>query len=1137
MSNDNTRIYKMEFFKDFVGTISQFQQLLRNLDRGQAGEQYGDAQQQRKLYEAISKGFTLIHPNPSVNSIDEGDLGTYIYVNGIYYKTLTGGANSVEANNFWTQWLTNNTIIDTQQIKFYKNGYATEEDSKQASSNIPGSVIFDQTHQAIFVDGLKYGGTQIPLSNTVWVNLDLTENDTTNHIFKSWVDAKDWIIANTDYSESNLWQIMLPSGNVGDVTVIEGIRLGVTDGTVIERLGSNITFDGDYNTVGKAYLAGAIINNLDLGGNGKCCALYNCVVKNVIKATSTVVYVANDCQFLAGDFENYEGFQSKCRYSPILGDIDNLSSNGLFNDFDLVDGFAFELNCIYIRARFSKIYATSISGELDIENCFCSDLSLSAEAKITNSSMGRIIGRGTANITVENSRLQDVILEDTATLTHENSIIGTTTVATGATLTRISEPYDNTISGLNALNVQDAIDELTTLGGGLISILYNDLISAINDSKLKPGSQYLITDFAQSYNIFDSSTGTIIEEQTGVLEPIIVTAASTNSIYKDAISTLYPKDIIHYSIDLLDNRDIGFGNGVDTVNANFKGMIYYRKDTVQNVETHYDFRNVKFRRWAVDATEWTDIGFTANDVIKSAIDGKIYKCILTHTATGIDPSSDAVNWILWLDIVQDAFVSWTSDKTLFNIGDITTDNLIINNVTAGVDYNDFYTFGDYYKWVKDVEIGGINLELMIGEFGFASILISQKVFKTTDNPYTCFSMTFGDNNLPMTFGDINYSMTFGDINYSMTFGNGNYSMTFGNGNYSMTFGNGNYSMTFGYKNRSMTFGNGNYSMTFGYKNRSMTFGDINYSMTFGDYNNSMTFGDYNNSMTFGDYNNSMTFGDNNSMTFGNGNYSMTFGNGNGSMTFGNGNYSMTFGNGNGSMTFGNGNYSMTFGDYNNSMTFGDNNSMTFGNGNYSMTFGYKNRSMTFGNNNNSMTFGNNNNSMTFGNGNYSMTFGDNNSMTFRDYNNSMTFGDYNNSMTFGNSNYSMTFGDNNRFMTFGDNNSMTFGNSNGSMTFGNGNYSMTFGDNNRFMTFGDYNNSMTFGNNTNPKNRMITFGDNTTMCVFEHRCFTGLVADLDLSAATHIKGTYNTTIYQDAVDGVKLSYMSGGMMQIVDITD
>ena len=54
---------------------------------------------------------------------------------------------------------------------------------------------------------------------------------------------------------------------------------------------------------------------------------------------------------------------------------------------------------------------------------------------------------------------------------------------------------------------------------------------------------------------------------------------------------------------------------------------------------------------------------------------------------------------------------------------------------------------------------------------------------------------------------------------------------------------------------------------------------------------------------------------------------------------------------------------------------------------------------------------------------------------------------------------------------------------------------------------------------------------------FEAKCFTGLAADLDLTAAIHTRGAYNTIIYQDAVDGTKLSYMSGGVLTIADITD
>lgn len=407
--------------------------------------------------------------------------------------------------------------------------YSTIE--RDSLTNIPyGYIIYNTDNNILemfdysdaWITWLS-GDQQIPLSNTYWVNLNLTENDIKNRIFKTWLDAKDWILANTTVSEANLQQIMLPAGNVGNIALYEGIRLSVTDGTVIERLGSNITFNGDINTALKAYLAGAIINNLDLGGDGKCCALYNCVVKNVIPATSTVMYLANDTTFLGGDFENYMGFQSKCRYNPTLGDIDNLSIKGSFNELALVDDM-FELNCVNINTYFSIIDVTSISESINATNCTIEELFLSssADAEINSTSIDMLTceslgesgygicvrncyietaiaqnggqlnlwnceidevetkdggatnirnstcsikGSGNADIRVYTSTLEQITLEDTANMTYENSCIFhyTPIVASGATLIRISEPFNNTISGLNATNVKDAIDELKAL--------------------------------------------------------------------------------------------------------------------------------------------------------------------------------------------------------------------------------------------------------------------------------------------------------------------------------------------------------------------------------------------------------------------------------------------------------------------------------------------------------------------------------------------------------------------------------------------------------------------------------------------------------------------------------------------------
>jgi len=466
-------------------------------------------------------------------------------------------------------------------------------------------------------------------------------------------------------------------------------------------------------------------------------------------------------------------------------------------------------------------------------------------------------------------------------------------------------------------------------GGGLVNITYAELIEKMsgNPGGLIPGQQYLLTDFKTTYNIFDGGDCSIIEAAIADdYEPLIITAISTNEIDYTVTSVIYPNDKIYYSPTLLNDGDIGFGDGAGTPVANFKGQIYYRKDTIQNVETHYDFRNVKFRRWAVDAVAYDDgTAYVARNVCKST-DGKIYKCVTATTGEG-DPTVNTADWTLWLDITADAFVSWTADKTLFNIGAITTNNLIINNTTAGVDYDDFYTFGDYYNRVKNVSIGMIDLEFSIGELFYATQL-NNIVFKTIDNYDTCFSNKISSNNWNNTIGN--------------------------------------------------RFNN-----------------------------NTIGYNFYNNTIENGFYNNTIE--------------------------------------------------------------------------NYF-------RTNTIGNDFNSNTIGNDFNNNTIGNRFYNNTIGNN------FYSN--TIGHYVNYNTIGDKFYSNTIGHN----------------------F----YNNTIGNNLKHTTIGnDY---------------RIVFGDSITMCTIQDFAFGVLAEDLDLTAATHIRGAYNTTIYQDKTDGVKLSYMDGGVMQIVDVT-
>jgi len=338
--------------------------------------------------------------------------------------------------------------------------------------------------------------------------------------------------------------------------------------------------------------------------------------------------------------------------------------------------------------------------------------------------------------------------------------------------------------------------DLSSLISGLniVSKTYTELKAMYDGSTLTPGQLYKMTDFATVHNILDGNT-TSGDINTGVNEPLILLATSVNTFDKQAYSTLYPQDIIYYDITGGDTRDIAFFDDSTPID-NLKGIIYYRKDTIQNVETWYDFRNVKYRRWLVGATPWIAEGtYVAKDVYE--YDSILYKCIKGHTGLTDTPDVDTTNWIKWLDKTQNW--SWTSDKTQFNIGNIYTTNLIMS------DPIDVYIFGDYYKWVNNVEIGKIYLDRVIEDFDYSSKL-NNIVFNTTDSFYTCFSNVFGDNCFLNTVGNNFNNNTIGDVFRYNTVGYGFTTNTVGYGFIYNTVGSGFIYNTVGYSFNANTIG-------------------------------------------------------------------------------------------------------------------------------------------------------------------------------------------------------------------------------------------------------------------------------------------------------------------------------------------
>lgn len=120
-----------------------------------------------------------------------------------------------------------------------------------------------------------------------------------------------------------------------------------------------------------------------------------------------------------------------------------------------------------------------------------------------------------------------------------------------------------------------------------ISVTYSALASLIAAGSLVQGQKYLINDYRTVHQIPNTT-----DINTGDLEPLIVTAATSNTLSPVAISTTFPKDIIWYN----------FEQDSTKVTGSTKGFIYRRIDTVQNNDIPFDFRNVKFRRWQINVT-------------------------------------------------------------------------------------------------------------------------------------------------------------------------------------------------------------------------------------------------------------------------------------------------------------------------------------------------------------------------------------------------------------------------------------------------------------------------------------------------------------------------------------------------------
>lgn len=120
------------------------------------------------------------------------------------------------------------------------------------------------------------------------------------------------------------------------------------------------------------------------------------------------------------------------------------------------------------------------------------------------------------------------------------------------------------------------------------------------------------------------------------------------------------------------------------------GNIIYRKDTVKMIETDYDFRAVTSRRWKIDLTGKTWVGWTSYALYDWVVyNQSIYMCIRDHATSETPTASNSSYWIKVLNAGNGYVLSQSTQQFWYCV--FTADSL---------DYQDYHTFsdqnGDYY---------------------------------------------------------------------------------------------------------------------------------------------------------------------------------------------------------------------------------------------------------------------------------------------------------------------------------------------------------------------------------------------------------------------------------------------------------
>jgi hypothetical protein len=126
-----------------------------------------------------------------------------------------------------------------------------------------------------------------------------------------------------------------------------------------------------------------------------------------------------------------------------------------------------------------------------------------------------------------------------------------------------------------------------------INVTYAQLVALKNNNSLIKNQVYRLTDYMTTYN--QPVTG--IYKESGIIEPLYITAVDVNKLHNECKSELYPQDIVYYEIT---GKTLQVNGGGTSDEGFTKGKIYRRIDTKFHNDIGTDWRHVKYNRDGVD---------------------------------------------------------------------------------------------------------------------------------------------------------------------------------------------------------------------------------------------------------------------------------------------------------------------------------------------------------------------------------------------------------------------------------------------------------------------------------------------------------------------------------------------------------